>query len=410
MRFFKLSFLILLFCSFVFATSPGKDIFIPAGAKATGAFGTYWRTDLRIYNASSSNASITIYYLPRASFASHAASVTDTLGPNEVKVYQNVLDTLFGISGNTAGGFRIVSNQNIIAESRTWTPAPEGQEGTYGQRIPGIPKEHEIRAGEVSNVLYIDNTADFRTNFGLIETSGNGSTVELRLYSANGEIAAEPVTVELSAYEQRQIDGILNFFGLQTGENLRVSVHVVSGSVIPYASQVDNLSGDPIYIDGSVARQGGGGNGGNGGGEEICGNGKYLGYYMQTNIGDWEGFINAPFNITVENYQITWWNEDDQGLVYYNPASGYVLMLGFGGQFETPVPITDGEIFNIEFEHKYISSATGQEVLSGKFNINGTLNCNYVSGTMDIIVKALDPNYNVFQGKFYFNYEGGVLR
>ena len=400
MKFFRLFCFFLLLSGIVLATNPAKDLFIPAGARATGAFGTFWKTDLRVFNTSDSQCNVTISYLPRQVFASHATSTDVTLNAKEVKVYENVLETLFGITENTAGGFRLTSNCNILAESRTWTPAQEGCVGTYGQRIPGIPKDHEIREGEMSNILYIDNTADFRTNLGMIETSGNGSTVVLHLYDGSGTHIAEQ-EVTLGAYEDKQIDGILNSFGVSSGSNYRVAFEVVSGSAIPYSSQVDNQSGDPIYIDGSVARQGGG----NGGGGS-CGNGKYFGYYVQTNNGDWEGFINAALNVTVDNWNIIGWDEDDKGIVYITP-SNYVILLGYGGTFDTPIPIQDGVPFEISYSLTYTDSS-GKQILTGDFVIDGTLTCNYLTGTMNATIKALDPKYKDYQGKFYWNFEGGL--
>ncbi len=398
MKFFKVFFLFLLLSSMLLATNPGKELFIPAGARATGAHGTYWKTDLRIYNTSSSVANVTIYYLPRIEYVSHAASTEITLNGNEVRVLENVLENTFAISDNTAGGFRLVSDQDIIAESRTWTP---GETGTYGQRIAGIPKGHEIRAGEVSNVLYIDSSDDFRTNLGMVETSGNGSTIVLHLYDGNGvHIGQQEVT--LSPYEAKQIDGILASFGVSSGSNYRVAFEVLSGSAIPYSSQVDNVSGDPIYIDGSVARC----EGGNGGGNGTCGNGKYFGYNMQTNNGDWQGFINSPLNVTVENWNIIGWDEDDKGVVYITPAN-YVILLGYGGTFETPIPISDGQPFNISYTLEYVDS-NDKKVLTADFVIDGTLTCNYLFGSMNATVKALDPQYKDYQGKFYWDFEGGL--
>lgn len=400
MKFFRLFFLFVLLSSVVLATTPAKDVFIPAGARATGAFGTFWKTDLRIYNTCSSVANVTIYYLPRATFAGHAASTSVSLNAKETRVFENVLETLFGITDNTAGGFRLTSNCNLVVESRTWTPAPEGATGTYGQRIPGIPKDFEVRAGETVDVLYIDNTADFRTNFGMIETSGAGSTVVLHLYDGNGTHIGQQ-NVQLGPYEDKQIDGILNSFGVSSGTNYRVAFEVSSGSAIPYSSQVDNASGDPIYIDGSVARCQGG-NGGDG----SCGNGKYFGYNQQYNNGDWEGFINSPLNVTVENWNIIGWDEDDMGIVYITPAN-IAILLGYGGTFDTPIPISDGQPFNITYTLEYVDSS-GKKVLTATFTIDGTLICNYLTGVINATIKALDPKYKDFQGKFYWRFEGGL--
>lgn len=399
MKFFRWFFLFVFLSSVVLATTPAKDVFIPAGARATGAFGTFWKTDLRVLNTCGSVADVTIYYLPRSEFAGHAASTSVSLNANATRVFENVLETLFGITENTAGGFRLTSNCKLVVESRTWTPAPGRAEGTYGQRISGIPKDFEVRAGESVDVLYIDNTADFRTNFGMIETSGNGSTVALHLYDGSGTHIGEQI-VELGPYEDKQIDGILNSFGVSSGENYRVAFEVLSGSAIPYASQVDNASGDPIYVDGSVARC----EGGNGGAS--CGDGKYFGYNQQTNNGDWEGFINSPLNVTVDNWQITAWDEDDMGIVYITPAK-YVIMLGYGGVFDTPIPISDGEPFTIQYTLEYVDNA-GKIVLTADFVIDGTLSCNYLTGTINATIKALYPDYKDFQGKYYWNFEAGM--
>jgi hypothetical protein len=164
-------------------------------------------------------------------------------------ILNNILENLFGINNrNTAGALRILSDQDIIVESRTWT---ESTEGTYGQHIPGIPKSFSIGSGQTSNVIYIDENESFRSNLGLVDTSGNGSNLSLILYDENG-MQRGFKSISLSRYEPKQINGILPYFGISNGENFRLKIQVTDGFVIPYISQVDNSSGDPIYIDGSV--------------------------------------------------------------------------------------------------------------------------------------------------------------
>lgn len=74
-------------------------------------------------------------------------------------------------------------------------------------------------------------------------------------------------------------------------------------------------------------------------------NGKFIGYYTQTNNGDWEGYINSPLNFTVENGAIAWWDEQDKGFVYITP-SNYVILLGYSTQFDPPIPIEDGQPYS----------------------------------------------------------------
>jgi len=248
----------------------------------------------------------------------------------------------------------------------------------------------------MSNILYIDNTADFRTNLGMIETSGSGSTVVLHLYDGSGNPVGEDQTVNLGAYEDKQIDGILNSFGVSSGSNYRVAFEVVSGSAIPYSSQVDNQSGDPIYIDGSVARQGGGGS---------CGNGKYFGYIQQTNNADWKGYINSTLNVKIDNYKIMAWDEEDQGIIYITPKSD-LIMLSYDKVFSPPIQISEGENFSISYSVEY--SYNGSVVLKADFSINGILYCNNLIGTIEANVVSLSHSYDFAAGRWTWNFKAGL--
>lgn len=134
--------------------------------------------------------------------------------------------------------------------------------------------------------------------------------------------------------------------------------------------------------------------------------GIFLGYNMQTNNGDWEGYINSPLNFSVENGAITWWDQQDKGFVYITP-SNYVILLEYSTQFDPPIPIEDGQPFNILFSKDYFDSS-GNKVLTGDFTINGTLFGTHFIGTMNANIKALDPIYKNYQGNWYFNFESGV--
>lgn len=135
--------------------------------------------------------------------------------------------------------------------------------------------------------------------------------------------------------------------------------------------------------------------------------GIFLGYDMQTNNGGWEGYINSPLNFTVENSAITWWDEQDKGLVYITP-SNYVILLGYRTQFDPPIPIEDGQPFSILFSKEYFDDL-GNMVLTADFVIDGVPNGDYFIGSINSIVKALHPNYNIYQGNWYFNFESGIF-
>lgn len=133
---------------------------------------------------------------------------------------------------------------------------------------------------------------------------------------------------------------------------------------------------------------------------------KFLGFNMQTNNGDWEGFINSPLNVTIDNLNVIAWDEDDMGIVYITEAN-YVIMLGYGQFFSPPIQIENGQPFNISYTIEYFDS-TGKKVLTADWVNNGVLNFNYLTGSLVGTIKALDPKYKDYAGKYYWNYEGGI--
>lgn len=134
---------------------------------------------------------------------------------------------------------------------------------------------------------------------------------------------------------------------------------------------------------------------------------KYVGYYVQKNNGNWNKFINSPFNITITDNKITFWNELNKDIVYIRSQSQF-RKLPFGLQFAQPIPVTDGIPFHIEFTNYYMEN--GQTVLTENFTIDGTKNGFYIYGSMIGEIVALNPDYNSYQGTYLWDFEAGIER
>jgi hypothetical protein len=415
MKSLKLFALFVLLTGTLLATTTGTELFIPAAAKATGSGGTDWRTDLRLYNPNTAAVDVTVYYLPRTNYAGDAASQVIHLEALQIQMTENILLNLFAITGNTAGAFRITAPLAIMAESRTWTP---GAAGTYGQRIPGIPKAQAIAAGFASDLLYADNSgapsvSGFRTNAGFVDTTGTGSTITVTAFMPDGTIAGTPMNIALAAYEPRQLDAVLSQLGV-SGEamNYRVNVLVNTGAVIPYASQVDNISGDPIYVDGAVAKTGGGGTG-------SCGTAAVYGNFTQTDNGNWYGSLCGALIFHIQDGALIGWqdydlsNPDDfdwnTALNYITPGNqvfGLTIDLN-DTLFAPPLDLPDGTEVPFTFDVSY-SDSTGKVFYTGAYEFAITRTCNYVTGTANAIVVAKVSDYKDIAGKFYWKFDGGI--
>ncbi len=205
----------------------GDALFIPAARSrsgffpaihAAGALGTIWRTDVWFSNT---GAAEPVVNLPTR---------TVTLPPRGSAVVRDIL----GSDGRAVLSFSI---PDVLVTSRTYTTTATG---SFGQFVP--PSAAAIRRGDPpATMIGIENSAAFRTNVGLMATTDDPATVRLIAYDASGrEVGRAEVLV-------RGLTQIPLPVALVDG---RVSAEVIdgSGSVIPYASVIDNLSGDPIYI------------------------------------------------------------------------------------------------------------------------------------------------------------------
>jgi hypothetical protein len=183
----------------------GDAIFIPAARDrqgfiplihSPGVNGTLWRTDVWFS-----------YTAPPV----HASVCRDCMsGP--------------GVS------FGFVGAPNVIATSRTYTTSASG---TFGQFIPPGTPSTELRT-----LIGIENGAAFRTNIGLIAPAP--ATARVIAYDAAGR---EVWRSDVSA------SGVTQFALPVPLADGRVTVEVVGGNaVLPYASVVDNASGDPTFI------------------------------------------------------------------------------------------------------------------------------------------------------------------
>jgi hypothetical protein len=162
----------------------------------------------------------------------HSPGVNGTLWRTDVWLSKlgggaTVLRDFLHTDGRT---FSSASDPNTLFTSRTYTV---GSNGTFGQFVPPQP----VSIG-LATLIGIENDSQFRTNLGLI--SPFPTTVRMIAYDAMGN---EVWRSDIPAL------GLVQFplpVSLPIG---RVTAEVIAGNgVVPYASVVDNQSGDPIYI------------------------------------------------------------------------------------------------------------------------------------------------------------------
>ena len=226
-------------------SAQAQQLYVPAAAHVSGLAGTRWRTDLEVKASGSGPATFTLEMLRERTENSAPPSESFTVAPGASIRLVDVVSQVFGVTGN--GALRLTATGGaILATSRTYNDSPSG---TYGQFIPALPAESASVADESYAILQLSATNAYRTNLGLVNATGLRTTVDVDLYRADG-VQLGSTQVVLRAFEMRQLPGV---FSSVTAQAVPAGFALVRSETegaryFAYASLVDNLSGDAIFL------------------------------------------------------------------------------------------------------------------------------------------------------------------
>ena len=222
-----------------------QELYVPAAAHTSGAAGTVWRTDLEVKARGGEPASFTVELLEERTANTDPLSAMFSLEAGESLRLVDVVDATFGFYGS--GALRLTATEGaILATSRTYNTNPNG---TFGQYIPGLDAEIAAEHGHDYVLMQLSSTESFRTNVGVVNTTDATVALEVDLFTAAASLLGS-VPVTLRPYEMRQLPAV---FTLVTSEPVEdgyamVRTSTEGGRFFAYASVVDNLSGDAIFI------------------------------------------------------------------------------------------------------------------------------------------------------------------
>jgi len=222
-----------------------------------GANGTHFRTDLYVFN--NSDATKQVYLQPTMWDGAPLAVNVFVLQPHEVRVFSDVLYTLFKRSGMArmrlwSGG--TTTDPSIRATARTYTVDANG--GTYGFLMPPL---NSFQTGSVGDTLEILGTSlqkGFRTNLGLVDTTrcdscGVHSRARVDTIGKDGA-TLDSFEAELPAAGAMQINDLFRARNLpESNDPVLIRVTVLNGMLGAYAAVVDNGTNDPAYFAANLA-------------------------------------------------------------------------------------------------------------------------------------------------------------
>jgi hypothetical protein len=216
------------------------ELAIPAAARAPGAQGSLWRTDIRAFNPGDSDAEVTFVYHEMGVPNKARASTTLSIPARGILALDDFMSSGLGLE-RAIGAIRISSVRPLLVWSRTYNLAGTG---TFGQSIPAASVA--LTSGSPWPRICTGLTSlGFRSNVGFFNLGDEATALDLLLRNGDGASVGQG-TVALEAGEMNQINDIFAFLGAPAADNAWLSISG-SGSVIPYVSVADNRSNDPVY-------------------------------------------------------------------------------------------------------------------------------------------------------------------
>lgn len=227
---------------------PSTDQILDGVARTSGANGTFWRTDARVFNPNASPISISVepFGLPSAPTLALEVPARSILDLPDVL-------SRFGVSAPAAGALRFRAGAPFLVFGRTQNVDPTGQRpGTFAASQAAVPVPAGLLSPDRPGTLGgVEQSSRFRTNLALLATE-NGAAGTMTLRGPAGEAAATaPFALAPGTWQQKGVGDWFPGAGFPAGS--RVDVAVSAGALDGYLSRIDNATGDPVVLGTAVA-------------------------------------------------------------------------------------------------------------------------------------------------------------
>ena len=223
------------------ASSP---MILPAVGRAPGVGGTFWRSDVTVYNPGASTLTLNMRYLAAGSDNRGASSQPLFVPAGQTVVLSDVLQRFNVGTGSGALELSWSAGVSPIVTSRTYTPSATG--GTYGQSIDPV-----AAFGTDMYVTGLRSDNSFRSNVGFVNNSDQTIAIALTLYASSGNaVATGLITLAPRSQAQSALSSLFPNAAISTLGSVTLQAHSDSGAMFAYGSMVDNASGDPVFFAG----------------------------------------------------------------------------------------------------------------------------------------------------------------
>jgi hypothetical protein len=224
---------------------------VPVAASIHGALGTFFHSDVRVLNRSSTSPVIvTARYHCFAPPCGNSPQAF-TLWPREMRVFDDMIAVTFN-APESGGAIEFTSAGSLVVTSRLYTPTRPSP--TNGMGVPGILETQALPAAVVTSLSHsADPTRGFRSNVGAYNASDVAQAITFSVYEGSGALLGL-TTASAPARTPVQVSNIFNVIGLT--RDVAHAYCVVRGDqnlpLLAYAGVIDNQSQDLAFVQGQA--------------------------------------------------------------------------------------------------------------------------------------------------------------
>ena len=215
---------------------------IPVVGSTAGAFDSFFRTGVQLYNPSESPLVGTFVYHPAGIVGSPADPSFDfTIPPESVLSYADLVEAM-GLSGLGSIDIVLPAGDVPVVVARVFDDA--GAAGTTGFTEELVDPNHAPVLFAVSTSVLIApaDAARFRFNIG-VRTFSSGASLTIRVLTPTGSLVRSvSKTFDLTYFIQQRADVFLEG---PIGPNDIIEISVSQGSAVVYGATTDNTTNDP---------------------------------------------------------------------------------------------------------------------------------------------------------------------
>ncbi len=227
---------------------------VPGQARTEGSGGSFFKTSLWMTNPGSAESKVRLEYLAATGGSNGGGVATKdvTVAVGKSVSYADVLSEAFGATTGTSGV--------IIVHVLSGTPAPlvtsrtfndAGAAGTFGQYIPAVNISSAAPAGDL-RIHGLGGDGASRSNVGIVNFGDTAATATLSVIDPTGQKVGTDVIVSIDPRTATQKNRINELAGVPNLTFFSVAATSTS-PIFVYASKLDNLTSDPIFVPGTLA-------------------------------------------------------------------------------------------------------------------------------------------------------------